>query len=232
MEPLWNNGYTAIRTIDLTAIVFFERSTYDILSGFNNVPATAHSYHYYNPPQLGKIQDKLANRIKDATRLKTTDMLTEFHFWDEGPPGFIRIVPQIYYPDGIRVFFVPSGSGTYTMDVALRAAAQNGQTIQASVQPFFPTDIIKSPASGKCVDNSISYVIPNNPAFLWTCSSAANQVWKFKNGTISMAFDPNRKSDTYCLDNLGGALASSQMVILNPAILNPTKPDRPRSSRK
>lgn len=251
MEPLWNKGNTAIRTVDPTTIVFFEGSTYDILSGFNNVPGgdgskTAQSYHYYNPPQLGKIQDTLTNRVKDATRLKTTGMLTEFQFWDSGAdsraailntaryadtflqswqgwayenlwdgttqqpipelariyartyaeatagatktlyfqdetakywvswvadtsitaPGLIRIAPQIYYPDGIRVFFVPAGTGTYTMDgtntvqLHYTAAAQSGQTIQASVQPFFPTDIIKNPASGKCVDNGNGYVTP------------------------------------------------------------------------
>ncbi|KAF9392026.1 hypothetical protein CPC16_003670 [Podila verticillata] len=308
MEPLWNKGNTAIRTVDPTTIVFFEGSTYDILSGFNNVPGgdgskTAQSYHYYNPPQLGKIQDTLTNRVKDATRLKTTGMLTEFQFWDSGAdsraailntakyadtflqswqgwayenlwdgttqqpipelariyartyaeatagatktlyfqdetakywvswvadtsitaPGLIRIAPQIYYPDGIRVFFVPVGTGTYTMDgtntvqLHYTAAAQNGQTIQASVQPFFPTDIIKNPASGKCVDNGNGYVTSqNNPVILWTCSSAANQVWKFKNGTISLAFDPSRQSDTYCLDTMGAATASSQTVVLNP----------------
>ncbi|KAG0358577.1 hypothetical protein BG005_002133 [Podila minutissima] len=307
MEPLWNKGNAAIRTVDPTTIVFFEGSTYDIFSGFNNVPSgdgskTAQRYHYYNPPQLGKIQDTLANRIKDATLLKTTGMLTEFHFWDEGAegragilntawfadvymqswqgwayenlwdsttlqpipelariyartyaeatagatktlhfqdetskywvswvadtsiaaPGLIRISPQIYYPDGIRVFFVPAGSGTYTMDgtnivqLHYTAAAQNGQTIRASVQPFFPTDIIKNPASGKCFDNGNNSVTPNNSALLWTCSSAANQVWKFKNGAISLAFDLSRKSDTYCLDTLGDASASSQTVVLNP----------------
>lgn len=260
MEPLWNKGNAAIRTVDPTTIVFFEGSTYDIFSGFNNVPSgdgskTAQRYHYYNPPQLGKIQDTLANRIKDATLLKTTGMLTEFHFWDEGAegragilntawfadvymqswqgwayenlwdsttlqpipelariyartyaeatagatktlhfqdetskywvswvadtsiaaPGLIRISPQIYYPDGIRVFFVPAGSGTYTMDgtnivqLHYTAAAQNGQTIRASVQPFFPTDIIKNPASGKCFDNGNNSVTPVSDSIF--CSS-------------------------------------------------------------
>ncbi|KAG0292853.1 hypothetical protein BGZ98_002438, partial [Dissophora globulifera] len=232
MEPLWNKGNTAIRAVDNTTIVLFEGSTYDILAGFNNVPGgdgskTAQSYHYYKPPQLSSIESTIQNRIKDATRLKTTGMLTEFQFWDNSPasvalileaaqqadrymqswqgwayenlwnhdtvapypelarlyarsyaeatagetktlyfqdttskywvswmadtsitaPGLIRIAPQIYYPDGIRVFFVPAGTGTYTMEgtntVQLHYTdqAKTGQTIQASVQPFFPTDI-------------------------------------------------------------------------------------------
>jgi endoglycosylceramidase len=85
-------------------------------------------------------------------------------------PGLIRIAPQIYYPDGIRVFFVPEGSGTYTMDgtntVQLHYTdkAQKGQTIQASVQPFFPTDVIKN--GGMCLDNSKSLVTPVSRPFM------------------------------------------------------------------
>ncbi|KAF9288966.1 hypothetical protein BGZ74_000813 [Mortierella antarctica] len=306
MEPLWNKGNAAIRTVDPTTIVFFEGSTFDILSGFNNVPGgdgskTAHSYHYYKPPQLGSIETTIKNRIKDATRLRTAGMLTEFHFWDEGAesragilstaryadiymqswqgwayenlwdsstreprpelariyarsyveatagvtktmyfqdetakywvswvadpsitaPGLIRIAPQIYYPDGIRVFFVPAGSGTHTMEnsntvqLHYTTAAQKGQTIQASVQPFFPTDIVKNPASGKCMDNCDSYVTPGNPIILWSCSSASNQVWKFKDDMISLAFDPSRKWDTFCLDTTTRD-AKSQWLVLNP----------------
>src|SRR5215475_10286892 len=92
MEPLWNKGNDAIRTVDNTTIVMFEGVTYDILSGFNNVPGgdgskTAQSYHYYNPPQLGSIEDTIKNRIIDATRLKTTGMLTEFEVWDQSATG-------------------------------------------------------------------------------------------------------------------------------------------------
>ncbi|KAI1320281.1 hypothetical protein EDD11_001496 [Mortierella claussenii] len=306
MEPLWNKGNTAIRTVDPTTIVLFEGSTYDILSGFNNVPGgdgskTAQSYHYYKPPQLSTIEVTIQNRIKDANRLRTTGMLTEFQFWDTSAssvalileaaqqadrymqswqgwayenlwdhstvqpypelarlyartyaeatagatktlyfqdttakywvswvadtaitaPGLIRIAPQIYYPDGIRVFFVPEGSGTYTMDgtntvqLHYSAQAQTGQTIQASVQPAFPTDIVKNAASGKCMDNGNGYVTANNPVILWTCSSSANQVWKFKNGSISLAFDPQHNSDTFCLDTQPVSGTNYQSVVLN-----------------
>ncbi|KAF9192094.1 hypothetical protein BGZ50_008824 [Haplosporangium sp. Z 11] len=297
LEPLWNKGNTAIRANDDTTIVLFEGPTFDIAAGFNNVPGgdgskTAHSYHYYKPPQLGSIEDTIKNRIKDNKRLRTTGMLTEFQFWGtdaatvalilEGArqadrymqswqgwayenlwnhqtlephpelariyartyaeatagvpktlyfqdttakywvswqadtsiqaPGLIRIAPQIYYPDGIRVFFVPEGSGTHTMDgtntVQLHYTSQskNGEVIQASVQPFYPTDIVKNPASGKCMDNSKSLVAPNNPIILWPCNSSANQVWKFKENTIQLAFDPDHKSGTFCLDTNGSAL--------------------------
>ncbi|KAF9335782.1 hypothetical protein BG006_010672 [Podila minutissima] len=306
MEPLWNKDNAAIRTVDPTTIVFFEGSTYDIFSGFNNVPGgdgskTAHSYHYYNYLQLGKIKTRpltasrmpLASRQRECslsstfgtreqraapgflTRLglqtstcsrdKTGHMRTcgiarpsspslnwlgstrtyakatagatkTLYFQDEtsknwvswvadtsiAAPGLIRISPQIYYQDGIRAFLVPAGSGTYTMDgtnivqLHYTVAAQSGQTIQASVQPFLPIDIIKNPATGKCVDNGNNYVTPNNSALIWTCSSAASHVWRVKNGAISLAFDPSRKSDTYCLDTLGDASASSQTVVLNP----------------
>ncbi|KAK3813055.1 MAG: glycoside hydrolase superfamily [Benniella sp.] len=307
LEPLWNKGNAAIRSVDDTTIVMFEGPTYDILSGFNNVPGgdgskTAHSYHYYKPPQLSNIEATIKNRIKDATRLRTTGMLTEFQFWDNSPasvalileatqqadrymqswqgwayenlwnhktvepfpelarlyartyaeatagdtktlyfqdvtakywvswvadpsitaPGLIRIAPQIYYPDGIRVFFVPEGTGTYTMDgtntvqLHYTSKAQKGQTIQASVQPFFPTDVVKNGASGMCMDNSKSAVTPNNPVLLWTCNSTANQIWKFKNGSISLAFDPEHKSDTFCLDTEAIAGQNYQNVVLNP----------------
>ncbi|CAO3574814.1 unnamed protein product [Mortierella alpina] len=307
MEPLWNKGNAAIRTVDDTTIVFFEGSTFDVLSGFNNVPGgdgskTAHSYHYYKPPQLSSIETTIKNRIKDATRLRTAGMLTEFHFWGTDKatlaltleatqqadrymqswqgwayenlwnhdtrephpelarlyartyaeatagatktlyfqdttakywvswqadtsitaPGLIRIAPQIYYPDGIRVFFEPAGSGTYTMDgtnivqLHYTSAAKNGQVIQASVQPFFPTDIIKSSASsGMCVDNADAVVTPNNPVLLWSCSSNANQVWKFKEGAIQLAFDPDHKSGAYCLDTQPISGETFQNVVLN-----------------
>ncbi|KAF9436734.1 hypothetical protein BGZ76_003134 [Entomortierella beljakovae] len=302
LEPLWNKGNAAIRTVDSTTIVFFEGPTFDIKAGFNNVPGgdgskTAHSYHYYKPPQLGSIESTIQNRIYDANRLRTTGMLTEFQFWDSSPaslalileaaqqadrymqswqgwayenlwgssgydpklarlyarsyaeatagptktlyfqdttakywvswaadtsitaPGLIRIAPQYYYPDGIRVFFVPAGTGTHTMDgtntvqLHYTSQAQNGQTIQASVQPFFPTDIIKN--GGMCVDNSDFKTSANNPIVLWECGSAANQVWKFKNGAISLAFDPNNKSDTYCMDTQPISGATYQAVVLN-----------------
>jgi hypothetical protein len=55
----------------------------------------------------------------------------------------------------------------------------------------------------------------NNPIILWTCTSSANQVWKFKNGTISLAFDPQNKSDTYCLDTQPVSGTNHQSVVLN-----------------
>ncbi|KAF3910766.1 hypothetical protein ABW20_dc0100826 [Dactylellina cionopaga] len=105
LEPLWNKGNSAIRTIDNTTIVLFEGVTFDILSGFKNVPGgdgskTAQSYHFYNPPQgaqLGTIQDTIKNRITDATRLKTTGMLTEFNLWEQTEKGLaasLEIVRQ------------------------------------------------------------------------------------------------------------------------------------------
>ncbi|KAG0280018.1 hypothetical protein BGZ95_011527, partial [Linnemannia exigua] len=40
----------------------------------------------------------------------------------------------------------------------------------------------------------------NNPVVLFTCGPSWNQVWKFKQGTIQLAFDQAHKSNTYCLD--------------------------------
>ncbi|KAG0226808.1 hypothetical protein BGW42_003347 [Actinomortierella wolfii] len=304
LEPLWNKGIAAIRTVDPDTIAFFEGPTFDVLSGFNDVPGhdgskAAHSYHYYKPPQLDSIETTMKNRMQDRTRLRCGSMLTEFSMWLEGDnveraydavraadkhleswqgwayenlwgssevhkrlariyarsyaeatagpaqsfyfqdttakywvswkantaitaPGLIRIAPQYYYPDGIRVFIVPEGSATYTMDgtntvqLHYTPQVQNGATIQASVQPYFPTDIIKNPASGKCIDNSKSSVSPNNPIVLWPCTSAANQIWKFKNGSIMLAFDPDNNPDTFCLDLQGDLSANSQTVVLNP----------------
>ncbi|KAF9543210.1 hypothetical protein EC957_001085 [Mortierella hygrophila] len=294
MEPLWNKGTDYIRTVDNTTLIFFEGSTFDILSGFNNVPGgdgskTVHSYHYYKPPQLGNIEYTLKNRKTDSDRLRTAGMMTEFQFWDSGPdsikeifetarqadrymqswqgwaynnvwsgsgtdavarpaivraysrtyveatagttqtmyfqdsttkywvswkadksiqaPTLIRFAPKINYPDGIRVFIDPPGSGTYTVDNATNtvrishtAATVNGETIMASVQPFYPTDIIQNPDSGKCLDNGNAKVTSNNPIILWDCSSDPNQVWKFKDNTIQLAFDPDHNNDKYCID--------------------------------
>lgn len=86
LEGLWNRATTQIRTVDKDTLIFFEGATFDILSGFNNVPLgdgsrSVHSFHYYNPPQLGSVGDTIKNRLKDNERLKTAAMMTEFHFW-------------------------------------------------------------------------------------------------------------------------------------------------------
>lgn len=86
MEALWNLATTQIRTVDKDTLIFFEGATLDILSGFNNVPLgdgsrSVQSFHYYNPPQLGTVEDTIKNRIKDNERLKTASMMTEFTFW-------------------------------------------------------------------------------------------------------------------------------------------------------
>ncbi|KAF3941589.1 hypothetical protein ABW19_dt0207285 [Dactylella cylindrospora] len=313
LEALWNKGNTAIRTVDKTTIVMFEGATYDILSGFNNVPGgdgskTAHSYHYYNPPQLGTIEDTIKNRIKDATRLKTTGMLTEFMLWDRsekglatsleitrqadkylqswnawayeelfdrsapgpiGPhqslelihartyaeatagttktsyfedstgkywvswvantaikaPGLIRIAPKSYYPEGIRVISDPPDAVSFTMEnentIQLhytdKAGTYNGKTILSSVQPLYPTGAITNAASGKkCIDVFNATVIPNNPVILFTCGSRWNQVWKFKDGSIQIAFDQDHASGKYCLDTQSVPKVKYLHVVLNP----------------
>lgn len=86
MEGLWNRATTQIRTVDKDTLIFFEGATFDVLSGFNNVPLgdgsrSVHSFHYYSPPQLGSISDTIKNRLKDNERLKTAAMMTEFTFW-------------------------------------------------------------------------------------------------------------------------------------------------------
>jgi endoglycosylceramidase len=86
MEALWNKASKEIRTVDKDTLIFFEGATFDILSGFNNVPLgdgsrSVHSFHYYKPPQVGSISTTLKNRIKDNQRLKTAGMMTEFLFW-------------------------------------------------------------------------------------------------------------------------------------------------------
>ncbi|EPS39169.1 hypothetical protein H072_7086 [Dactylellina haptotyla CBS 200.50] len=307
MEPLWNKGNTAIREVDDTTIVMFEGSTYDILSGFNNVPGgdgskTAHSYHYYNPPQLGSIEDTIKNRIKDATRLRTTGFLSEFQLWgnDAGTraaslettrqadkylqswtawayeevfdrtgapdpklaliyartyaeatagvtqtsyfedatgkywvswlaktfitaPTLIRISPKSYYPDGIRVISNPPDAITWNIEnenviqLHYTDKAVNAKTILASIQPLFPTGTISNSASGgKCMDVFNATVLPDNPVILFKCSSDWNQVWKFKKGTIQLAFDQDRASNKYCLDTkLNGSDGKYFDVVLN-----------------
>ncbi|OAQ90098.1 cellulase [Purpureocillium lilacinum] len=86
MEGLWNRAATQIRSVDNDTLIWFEGATLDVLSGFNNVPLgdgskSVHSFHYYNPPQLGSISTTLDNRRKDNERLKTAGVLTELTFW-------------------------------------------------------------------------------------------------------------------------------------------------------
>ncbi|RVD83228.1 uncharacterized protein DFL_007624 [Arthrobotrys flagrans] len=309
MEPLWNKGNDAIRQVDNTTIVMFEGSTYDILAGFNNVPGgdgskTAHSYHYYKPPQIGSIETTIKNRIKDATRLKTGGILTEFEMWGSsiaGPleavrvadkylqswtawsyeelfdrsnmtsvpyphlarvyartfveatagttkatyfddstgkywvswtantaikaPGLIRIVPKSYYPDGIRIITDPpnvinwKSENENVIQLHYTDKAVNGQAIKASVQPLFPTGPITNSASGgKCMDVFNATVLPNNPVILFKCTGPDwNQVWKFKQGTIQLAFDKDNASGKYCLDTQPGIPGDLFLnVVLNP----------------
>lgn len=89
LEPLWNRLSKQIRTVDNDTLIWFEGVTFDILSGFNNVPLgdgskTVQSFHYYHPPQAGSISDTLYNRRKDSVRLKTAGVMTEFTFWMDG----------------------------------------------------------------------------------------------------------------------------------------------------
>ncbi|VZH89687.1 unnamed protein product [Fusarium fujikuroi] len=86
LEGLWNRASKQIRTVDNDTLIWFEGTTFDVLSGFNNVPLgdgskTVHSFHYYKPPQLGPLKDTLYNRQKDNVRLKTAGVLTELTFW-------------------------------------------------------------------------------------------------------------------------------------------------------
>ncbi|KAK6446827.1 hypothetical protein ACSS6W_011096 [Trichoderma asperelloides] len=86
MEALWNRASRQIRSVDKEKLIWFEGATLDILSGFKDAPLgdgskSVHSFHYYNPPQLGSISDTLYNRRKDSERLKTAGVLTELTFW-------------------------------------------------------------------------------------------------------------------------------------------------------
>ncbi|KAG0201443.1 hypothetical protein BGX28_005724 [Mortierella sp. GBA30] len=306
MEGLWNKGNIAIRSVDPTTIVYFEGSPIDILSGFNNVPGgdgskTAHSWHYYSPPQLGSIESTIKNRVNDKERLHCGSFCTEFAVWIEDDtinkayeavrvmdrhleswqgwayenlwdssevhrslaliyartyteatagkalsfyfqettakyevswsantsitaPSLIRISPKYYYPDGIRVLFVPENSSTYTVDgnnvVRLHYTSQtvNEAVIQTNVLPFFPTDIIRNLASGKCLDAHQGTIHENQPVVLQPCSSNWNQVFKFKRGKIMLAWDIDHQHDKYCLDIMGDLpmTLKYQSVVLNP----------------
>jgi endoglycosylceramidase len=86
LEGLWNQAARQIRTVDNDTLIWFEGTTFDIESGFNNVPLgdgskTVHSFHYYHPPQLWSIWNTLKNRDIDNERLKTAGVLTELTFW-------------------------------------------------------------------------------------------------------------------------------------------------------
>ncbi|KAH8692136.1 putative cellulase [Talaromyces proteolyticus] len=86
LEALWNRVAKQTRTVDNDMLIWFEGTTFDILSGFNNVPLgygsrMVHSFYYYYPPQVGAISDIFRYRHKDNVRLKTAGVLTELAFW-------------------------------------------------------------------------------------------------------------------------------------------------------
>lgn len=86
LEGLWNRAAKQIRAVDNDTLIWFEGTTTDVLSGFNNVPLgdgskSVHSYHYYKPPQMGSISTTLGNRQKDNVRLRTAGVLTELTLW-------------------------------------------------------------------------------------------------------------------------------------------------------
>ncbi|KAG0239009.1 hypothetical protein BGW41_007956 [Actinomortierella wolfii] len=306
MEALWNRANTAIRSVDNTTIVYFEGATFDILSGFVKVPGgdgskTAHSWHYYNPPQLGSFETTMKFRMEDKARLRCGSFCTEFGIWFEDntidkaieavevmdryleswhgwayenlwnfsevhlqlaliyartyaeatagralsfnfqdttakykvswladtsitAPSLIRVSSKYYYPDGFRVFVTPERSCTVTTDdgnvLKLRYTSQavNGTEIQANVIPFYPTDVIKNPASGKCLQAPLGKISKNQPITLRPCTSEWNQVFKFKDGAIMLAWDQGHRHDKFCLDLEGdlSANSSQQRVVLNP----------------
>jgi endoglycosylceramidase len=86
IEGLLNRVAEQIRTVDNDTLIWFEGSTLDILSGFNNAPLgdgskSVQSFHYYSPPQVGPISTTLSNRRTDNERLGTAGVLTELTFW-------------------------------------------------------------------------------------------------------------------------------------------------------
>ncbi|KAF9970942.1 hypothetical protein BGZ73_006193 [Actinomortierella ambigua] len=138
-------------------------------------------------------------------------------------PSLIRIAPKYFYPDGIRVFFEPEHSGRYTLDgdnvVRLDYTPQtvDGAVIEASVQPFFPTDAIKSLGSENCWDAQQGKIPEEQPVVMRPCTPQWSQTFKFKNGKIMLAWDHYHQHDKYCLDIAGDPSQTSeyQGIVLN-----------------
>ncbi|KAF5557324.1 glycoside hydrolase superfamily [Fusarium phyllophilum] len=111
LEGLWNRAAKQIRAVDNDTLIWFEGTTFDVLSGFNNVPLsdgskTVHSFHYYNPPQLGPLKDTLYSRQKDNVRLKTAGVLTELTFWMGNDKQMARLAEAMTATDANMVSWI------------------------------------------------------------------------------------------------------------------------------
>ncbi len=98
LQPAYDYIANKIRQVSEDVLVFFAAVTWDdiIPNGFTHAPggtdadseaASAHSvfaYHYYEPPQLDE-KTYFTTRVKDAQRLHTGSMLTEFERSDPTP---------------------------------------------------------------------------------------------------------------------------------------------------
>lgn len=113
LQPFYNRVSDAIRKADMNGIIFFDLAIGDSrrsTSGFTQVPGGSHfsnrtavSYHHYTAiasenNNISYTREKISDQIKDARRLNTGMMLTEFEF---GVEDVDNILHKIEACDGI-----------------------------------------------------------------------------------------------------------------------------------
>jgi endoglycosylceramidase len=82
-----------IRSVDPTALIFFEGITWETHARYPVVPGgmpnqSVSSYHYYRPPSQEPPYEAFKKRAEEDTkRLGTGLMLTEFAMWENGQNG-------------------------------------------------------------------------------------------------------------------------------------------------
>mmetsp|Transcript_41352 Transcript_41352/g.48021 ORF Transcript_41352/g.48021 Transcript_41352/m.48021 type:complete len:499 (-) Transcript_41352:134-1630(-) len=89
LQPMWDIGASAIRSVDASHAIFFEGVTWDWVGvGFTEVPGGAAwrnksvlSYHFYVPPDFS-IDVQFTARMDDMRRLQCGGFLTEAWVYD------------------------------------------------------------------------------------------------------------------------------------------------------
>jgi len=87
LAPFYEVLHTAIREVDVEALVMFEPIPWDNFqqAGFSQVPGgnaylnkSVLAYHYYRPPDMESASAYFGYRMADVVRLNTSGFLTEF----------------------------------------------------------------------------------------------------------------------------------------------------------
>ncbi|ORX56199.1 putative cellulase [Hesseltinella vesiculosa] len=201
MEGLWNSAATQIRSVDNNTLIWFEGSTYDILSGFNNVPLgdgskTVQSFHYYNPPQVGSVSTTIQNRLKDNQRLKTASVMTEFTMWMGDANQMSGMVDAVTSADT----YMMSWMG-WAYENLYNSSRMPYPELQAHYSRAYPTAVAGTPTSFKFDESTATFNLVYN---INASNGAPTEIMlsplTYPNG-YNVTMNPAQSLVTYTVDN-------------------------------